>query len=280
MKRKRKHRRPHQGTGQPPRPTAPPSTKKPKILITYLLFDVAHTDVARRPFRFSVWSIGARRVILWGMGESSKATLSEDSEGLKKAMARTGGSSGHPFRREYLRIADQACRQFGATNSQLAKLFCVSPRTIDNWIREIPEFKEAVYAAKAEADARVERALYERAIGYKHEAEKIFCNKDGLVTKVPYTEHYAPDSVAALFWLKNRRTDEWCRADRVEISGVGGAPLPIINITLNSMDGAARQVHLEQARIVDTAALPGPAADAPTAKAKKSRSAGGRNKKT
>jgi hypothetical protein len=25
----------------------------------------------------------------------------------------------------------------------------------------------------------------------------------------PYTEHYPPDTTAAIFWLKNRRRNEW-----------------------------------------------------------------------
>jgi hypothetical protein len=33
--------------------------------------------------------------------------------------------------------------------------------------------------------ARVEQSLYQRAVGYSFKSEKVFCNKDGEVTRVP-----------------------------------------------------------------------------------------------
>jgi hypothetical protein len=57
---------------------------------------------------------------------------------------------------------------------------------------------------KEEADARIERSLYRRAVGYSFKSEKIFCNKDGEVTRVPIVEHMPPDVTAQIFWLKNR----------------------------------------------------------------------------
>jgi hypothetical protein len=62
---------------------------------------------------------------------------------------------------------------------------------------------------KAEADNRVERSLYERANGYSYDAEKIFCDKNGKVTRVPYREHVPPDVTAGIFWLKNRDPAHW-----------------------------------------------------------------------
>jgi hypothetical protein len=52
--------------------------------------------------------------------------------------------------------------------------------------------------------ARVERSLDQRAVGYERDAVKIFCSKDGKITKVPYREHVPPDVTACIFWLKNR----------------------------------------------------------------------------
>jgi hypothetical protein len=72
-----------------------------------------------------------------------------------------------------------------------------------------PGSRQALKAAKAPADDRVERSLYARANGYEYDAVKIFCNKDGVVTKVEYREHLAPDTTACIFWLKNRRKDLW-----------------------------------------------------------------------
>ena len=55
----------------------------------------------------------------------------------------------------------------------------------------------------------VERSLYSRAVGYSFNSEKIFCNKDGEVTRVPIVEHVPPDVTAQIFWLKNRKPADW-----------------------------------------------------------------------
>jgi hypothetical protein len=52
-------------------------------------------------------------------------------------------------------------------------------------------------------------SLYNRANGYSYEAEKIFCDKNGKVTRVPYREHVPPDVTAWIFWLKNRDPAHW-----------------------------------------------------------------------
>jgi hypothetical protein len=58
--------------------------------------------------------------------------------------------------------------------------------------------------------ARVERSLYQRAVGYNYEAVKIFMpaghNKP---VYAPYIEHVPPDTTAAIFWLKNRDQQHW-----------------------------------------------------------------------
>jgi hypothetical protein len=53
--------------------------------------------------------------------------------------------------------------------------------------------ESSLKAGKKEADARVERSLYSRAVGYSFNSEKIFCSKDGEVTRVPIVEHVPPD---------------------------------------------------------------------------------------
>ena len=59
-----------------------------------------------------------------------------------------------------------------------------------------------------DADDRVERSLYHRAVGYSFESEKIF-HHQGEVVRVPIIEHVPPDVGAAMSWLKNRRPDKW-----------------------------------------------------------------------
>ena len=87
---------------------------------------------------------------------------------------------------------------------------------IDNWKAQHPDFLGSLKAGKEEADARVEQSLYQRAAGYSYNAEKIFCNKDGEVTRVPIVEHVPPDVTAQIFWLKNRDPARWRDAWQLE----------------------------------------------------------------
>lgn len=112
----------------------------------------------------------------------------------------------------------------GATDRELADFFSVSVSTLNLWKIEHPAFSESLKLGKEAADARVERSLYQKAIGYSHEAVKIFANTNtGTEVIVPYVEHHAPDTTAAIFWLKNRRPQEW--RDRQELTGADGKDL-------------------------------------------------------
>jgi hypothetical protein len=98
----------------------------------------------------------------------------------------------------------------GLTDAEIATHFEVTEQTINNWKKEHEEFSLALKAGKEEADAKVAKSLYRRALGYSHKAVKIVADaKTGSEHVVPYTEHYPPDTTAAIFWLKNRKSSLW-----------------------------------------------------------------------
>jgi hypothetical protein len=107
--------------------------------------------------------------------------------------------------------------ELGATDEELANFFEVTARTIYRWQAEFPEFCQALKAGKDSADERVIRSLYHRAVGYSHEAVKIFmpAGADSPVY-APFVEHTPPDTTAAIFWLKNRRRTDWRDKQEVE----------------------------------------------------------------
>ncbi len=110
--------------------------------------------------------------------------------------------------------------KLGATDREVAEFFDVTVRTIYRWKNENDSFCQALKTGKEFADDRVERALYHRALGYSFDAVKIFADpKTGSEHVVDYVEHCPPDTTAAIFWLKNRRPDEWRDKRDVEHSG-------------------------------------------------------------
>ena len=107
----------------------------------------------------------------------------------------------------------------GATDIEIADSIGVCVQTLYNWRARHPEFLEALKSGKEEADERVVQSLYKRATGFEHVSVKIFCNPKGAVTEVPFREYVPPDTTAAIFWLKNRRKDEWRDKQEHEHSG-------------------------------------------------------------
>lgn len=132
------------------------------------------------------------------------------------------------FRPEYVEQARKLAL-LGATDREIGEFFEVSETTINNWKLRHPEFLESLKAGKEAADERVERSLFHRAIGYKHEAVKMF-QAGGEIISESYVEHYPPDTTAAIFWLKNRRPKEWRDRHQQEISGPDGGEIPAIAV--------------------------------------------------
>lgn len=133
-------------------------------------------------------------------------------------MAKTGRPS--KYIDEFAEQARKLC-ELGATDAELADFFNVSGSTIDNWKNHHPLFMGALKTGKAALDERVERSLYNRAVGYTFESEKIQVLRDGEVVRVPIREHVPPDTVACIFWLKNRKSKDWRDVRQHEIGAPG-----------------------------------------------------------
>lgn len=117
------------------------------------------------------------------------------------------------YRPEFCQEAEQLCAN-GATDEEIAEALEVSTRTIYRWKAEFPEFCQALKTGKDVADERVERSLYAKAIGYTYDSEKVF-QFQGQIVRTPVKEHVPPDTTAAIFWLKNRRANDW--RDKTEV---------------------------------------------------------------
>jgi hypothetical protein len=121
------------------------------------------------------------------------------------------------FKSEYIAQAEKLCK-LGATDIEIADFFEVSVRTLHRWKAEHDEFCHSIKAGKDEADERVERSLFARATGYEHDEVDIRV-VDHSIVQTPIRKHYAPDTTAAIFWLKNRRPADWRDKQEIEHAG-------------------------------------------------------------
>lgn len=125
------------------------------------------------------------------------------------------------YKPEYAAQAAKLCA-LGATDQEIADFFEVDVRTIYRWKHAHEDFCQSIKSAKDAADERVERSLYQRAIGYEQDEVKIFM-PSGAEEPVyaSYRAKIAPDTTAGIFWLKNRRSQDWRDKHEVEHTATG-----------------------------------------------------------
>lgn len=157
------------------------------------------------------------------------------------ANKRTGRPS--VYKPEFVEQAKKLCA-LGATDVELADFFKVSIRTIADWKVRHADFLHALKLGKETADERVATSLYQRAMGYTHDAVKIFMPANAREpVYAPYREHVPPDTTACIFWLKNRRPEEWRDQSNVKVThdrtASGLTDEELQRIALASGNGAA-----------------------------------------
>ena len=120
----------------------------------------------------------------------------------------------------------------GLTNKEIAKNIGISEKTLYEWIEKYPQFGEALKKNKEIADYIVENALFKKATGYEYKekiAEIIRDPRTGEILKQhirEVTKHQPPDTLAIIFFLKNRKPKEWRDKRYVydDVDHQGGGP--------------------------------------------------------
>ncbi len=109
----------------------------------------------------------------------------------------------------------------GATDEEVAKRLGIAYSTFKEYKNEFSAFSAILKEGKEIVDARVENALFERALGGKVTLKRpykvkrvIFENgkkvrEEEEIVSADYEEYIPPDTTAQIFWLKNRRAKQW-----------------------------------------------------------------------
>ena len=99
----------------------------------------------------------------------------------------------------------------GLTDEQIAKNIGINRTTLYDWKKKETNIADALKKGKEVIDFEVENALLKRALGYEYEEETY---ENGILTK-KVKKQVAPDTTAQIFWLKNRKKEQW--REKVEV---------------------------------------------------------------
>lgn len=110
----------------------------------------------------------------------------------------------------------------GLIDEQIAYNIGITRETLSQWKNKYSDISDALKKGKEVVDRQVENALLKRALGYKYEEIKTEKTEEGKKVTVTVKE-VVPDTTAQIFWLKNRKPDQWRDKRDIEHSGeIGG----------------------------------------------------------
>lgn len=129
----------------------------------------------------------------------------------------------------------EAWARNGLTDEQIAANMGIGNRTLYEWKIKYPQISQSLKKGKEIVDIQVENALLKRALGYSYKEitrEAQFnpqTEQYELVVTKEVTKEVVPDTTAQIFWLKNRKPDEWRDKKDVEHSGSVNNPFAALS---------------------------------------------------
>lgn len=146
----------------------------------------------------------------------------------------------------------------GLTEEQIAGNMGIARSTLNEWKKKFPDISDTLKRAKEVVDRQVENALLKRALGYAYTEDKYIsvgmrqeeyqeklrehmeayrishpqAGEDELEAErraFPQTKQIlverkkkevAPDVAAQIFWLKNRKPEQWRDKQNLEVAGL------------------------------------------------------------
>lgn len=102
----------------------------------------------------------------------------------------------------------------GLTDEQIAHNMGIATSTFYDWKNKYSEISKSLKKSKEIVDIEVENALLKRALGYTITIKEQKIDKDGCVHNLEKDVHIPADTTAQIFWLKNRKKQQW--RDKVE----------------------------------------------------------------
>lgn len=97
----------------------------------------------------------------------------------------------------------------GLTDEELARKIGVNRATFYDWKNRFSDISDAIKKGKEVIDFEVEQALLKKALGYSYTETRKEVDANGKKKVIVTEKHVEPDTVAQIFWLRNRKPDKW-----------------------------------------------------------------------
>ncbi|RCL00002.1 MAG: hypothetical protein JSC085_000989 [Candidatus Tokpelaia sp. JSC085] len=152
-------------------------------------------------------------------------------------VARKNPEGGRPtsFKPEYVELVKCYC-EIGLTDQEICEVLCISLPTFYRWQHSNPDFKDAIRVGKGQADTRVERTIYNQAVGFYYTEDVLvkLRGDDGkdFYETVQVKKYKQPDTKAMQFWLKNRKKAEWREQYNHTVSDMEGNEINPLKINI------------------------------------------------
>lgn len=135
----------------------------------------------------------------------------------------------------------------GLTDRDISHNMGIGLSTLSLWKTKYMDIVDALKNSKDIADRTVENSLYRRANGYSYQESKTVVNQilnnQGQIIEVERTEvynkHMPADPTSMIYWLKNRKPNEW-RERRTENDEVIGDGMKKVDELLSGIDKLAK----------------------------------------
>ena len=127
----------------------------------------------------------------------------------------------------------------GYTDKEIAESFDISEKTLNEWKKKDPDFRKSLKKNKEVTDSQVENSLLKRAMGYEYieiQEEEVVLKRKGkrgqqlelpAIKRKTTTKQVIPDTIAQIFWLKNRQPDKWRDRVQHEHGGINGGKIEV-----------------------------------------------------
>lgn len=115
----------------------------------------------------------------------------------------------------------------GLTDEQIAENIGISRSTLSKWKNDHSDISDTLKRGKEVIDRQVENALLKRALGYEYTEITKELTDAGMQTTKKVTKQVVPDTTAQIFWLKNRKPNEW--RDKQDINHSGDIGVTIVD---------------------------------------------------